>query len=88
MRWLVVRMCSMLIGLLLAPQGPAAPDPRELSVAVFAPAVIGLIAVGLASLFRIGRSRPLRARVLLGTMSLLLLAECGHRALVGLVAPA
>ncbi len=58
-------------------------DPRDLSVAVFAPAVSGLIVVGLASLFRIGRSRPARARVLLATMFLLLLGQCGHRALVG-----
>jgi hypothetical protein len=50
----------------------------ELSAAVLAPGMIGIIVVSVASIFRIGRSRPMRARILLGTMFLLLLGQCGY----------
>jgi chromate transport protein ChrA len=51
-------------------------DARELSAAVLAPAVIGLVVVSAASIFRMARSRRIRARILLGTMILLFLGLC------------
>jgi hypothetical protein len=51
-------------------------DPADLSATVLAPAVIGLVVVSAASIFRTGRSRRMRARILLGTMILLLLGLC------------
>jgi hypothetical protein len=83
--WILETACVVLLlfNMLLSGAVPTSePSGSAVIGALFAPLLIGLIVVGVASVFKNCRTRRSRAIIFLVTMTLMLVGSCGNLASV------